>query len=148
VLICGTRFKSCGLLNPTLWQTINEGQSDGDGKIEMSDYNDFFDDAIDVDDETDAEAPQYFDDDDDDDGDDDSTTVRTAVLTKNGMIALLSLRAGESGGRIVRFDPREENAAHQFYDSEREALKWFRRSLATSRRNGWEVVYDGAPIAG
>ncbi|HWS55046.1 MAG TPA: hypothetical protein VN228_13005 [Pyrinomonadaceae bacterium] len=115
----------------------------------MSDYNDFFDDMIDVDDETEAEATQYFDDDEgDEDEDDDSSVVRTAVLTKNGLIALLSLKAGDAGGQIVRYDPREALPAVQRYESEREARKWFGRSLATSRRNGWQVVYDGVPLAG
>ena len=115
----------------------------------MSDYNDFFDDMIDVDDEADAEATQYLDDDEgDEDDDDDSAVVRTAVLTKNGMIALLSVKAGEDGGQIVRLDPRESQLAVQRYGSEGEALKWFGRSLASSRRNGWVVVYDGVPLAG
>jgi hypothetical protein len=117
--------------------------------MEMSDYNDFFDDMIDVDDEPEADAAQYFDDDEDDEGDDDDgSVVRTAVLTKNGMIALLSLKVGEDGGQIVRVDPREPQAAGQRYETESEAVRWFGRSLATSRRNGWEVVYDGVPLAG
>ncbi|HEV3468279.1 MAG TPA: hypothetical protein VG148_03085 [Pyrinomonadaceae bacterium] len=116
----------------------------------MSDYNDFFDDAIDVDDDSETDATQYFDDDDDaeTDDDDDAGVVRTAVLTKNGMFALLSLRAGEAGGQIMRVDPREAMPAVQRYETEREAAKWFARSLATSRRNGWEVIYDGALLAG
>jgi len=116
----------------------------------MSDFNDFFDDMIDVDADADADATQYFDGDDEDDDDDDDgpSVVRTAVLSKNGMIALLSLKAGEAGGQIVRLDPRESLPAVQRYDSEGEAVKWFGRSLATSRRNGWTVVYDGAPLAG
>lgn len=116
----------------------------------MSDYNDFFDDMIDVDDESEADATQYFDgdDDEDDDEDDGASVFRTAVLTKNGLIALLSLRAGEAGGLILRYDPRESSLARQHYESEDEAVRWFSRSLATSRRNGWVVVYDGAPLAG
>jgi hypothetical protein len=115
----------------------------------MSDYNDFFDDMIDVDDDAEADATQYFEDDGPDEEDDDeATTVRTALLTKNGMFALLSLRAGEDSGQIVRFDPREPLPAMQRYESEGEARKWFGRSLNTSRRNGWTVVYDGAPLAG
>lgn len=115
----------------------------------MSEFNDFFDDMIDVDDEAETDATQYLDgDDEDDDEEDDSSVVRTAVLAKNGMIALLSLKAGEEGGQIVRLDPRENLPAVQRYDSEREAVRWFGRSLATSRRNGWTVVYDGAPLAG
>src|SRR4051812_23134642 len=119
----------------------------------MKDYNDFFDEMIDVDDEAEAEAVEYSDegdgfDDGDDDDDDDALVVRTAVLRKNDMLALLSLKSSDEGGQIVRFDPREPLPAIQRYDSESEALKWFRRSLAKSRRNGWSVVYDGEPLIG
>ena len=58
------------------------------------------------------------------------------------------LGGGEKGGQIVRFHPREPHAAGQRYETESEAVRWFGRSLATSRRNGWEVVYDGVPLAG
>jgi hypothetical protein len=119
----------------------------------MKDHNDFFDEMIDVDDEAEREAVEYADegedfDDGDDDDDDDALVVRTAVLTKNEMLALISLKSSDEGGQIVRFDPREPLPAVQRYDSETEALKWFRRSLATSRRNGWSVVYDGEPLIG
>lgn len=118
----------------------------------MKDYNDFFDEMIDVDDE--GEGPEYvgeeaeYEDEDDEDEDDGSTVVRTAVLKKNDMLALLSLKTSLDGGQIVRFDPRETVPSMQSYASEDEALKWFARSLATSRRNGWAVVYDGTPLIG
>jgi hypothetical protein len=118
----------------------------------MKDHNDFFDEMIDVDDE--AEREEYvgeeeeFEDDEDEDEDDGSAVVRTAVLRKNDMLALLSLKASPDGGQIVRLDPRETLPSMQSYETEEEALKWFRRSLATSRKNGWAVVYDGTPLAG
>jgi hypothetical protein len=118
----------------------------------MKDHNDFFDDIIDVDDEREAEEAEYADEaeefDDEEEEEDDSTVVRTAVLQKNDMLALLSLKAGDSGGQIVRFDPREPLPSMQRYESETEARKWFTRSLDTSRRNGWSVVYDGEPLIG
>ncbi|MDQ3917857.1 MAG: hypothetical protein M3348_05220 [Acidobacteriota bacterium] len=118
----------------------------------MKDHNDFFDDIIDVDDEREAEEAEYADEaeefDDEEEGEDDSTVVRTAVLRKNDMLALLSLKAGDAGGQIVRFDPREPLPSMQRYESETEARKWFTRSLDTSRRNGWSVVYDGKPLIG
>ncbi|HEX8687601.1 MAG TPA: hypothetical protein VF654_13930, partial [Pyrinomonadaceae bacterium] len=70
------------------------------------------------------------------------------VLQKNDMLALLSLKATADGGQIVRFDPRQRLPSMQQYESEAEASKWFTRSLATSRKNGWAVVYDGAPLVG
>jgi hypothetical protein len=118
----------------------------------MKDHNDFFDEMIDVDDE--AEHEEYvgeeeeFEDDEDEDEDDGSAVVRTAVLSKNDMLALLSLKASPDGGQIVRLDPRETLPSMQSYETEEEALKWFRRSLATSRKNGWAVVYDGTPLVG
>ena len=120
----------------------------------MKDHNDFFDDIINVDDEQEAQEAEYtdeaeeFDDGEDEEDDDGSTVVRTAVLKKNDMLALLSLKAGDAGGQIIRFDPRESLPAVQSYESEAEARKWFARSLATSRRNGWAVVYDGVPLLG
>ncbi|HYY94960.1 MAG TPA: hypothetical protein VE713_10605 [Pyrinomonadaceae bacterium] len=119
----------------------------------MKDHNDFFDDIIDVDDERKAEEAEYTDeaeefDDEEEEEEDDSTVVRTAVLKKNDMLALLSLKAGDAGGQIVRFDPREPLPSMQRYESETEARKWFTRSLDTSRRNGWSVVYDGKPLIG
>ena len=123
----------------------------------MKDHNDFFDDMIDVDDEIerddDAEAEEYFEEGDEFDGDeegedDEPSVVRTAVLKKNDMLALISLRTTDSGGQIVRIDPRETMPSVQRYESQPEALKWFTRSLSTSRKNGWSVVYDGEPMIG
>jgi hypothetical protein len=74
--------------------------------------------------------------------------VRTVVLTKEDMIALLGVKTTDEGGLICRVDPREENPAVQIYDDPESALRWFRRSLKTSKKNGWEVVYDGLPLVG
>ncbi len=119
----------------------------------MKEHNDFFDDMIDVDDDVDPEVAEFLEetedyDDDEEYEEEDATVVRTAVLLKNDMLALLSLKAGEAGGQIVRFDPREQMPSLQHYESETEALKWYTRSLATSRKNGWAVVYDGEPMIG
>ena len=124
----------------------------------MKDYNDFFDEMIDVDDEAEVEDEEFLDEDDEFEGDDEedeeeeeddlSAVVRTAVLRKNDLLALLSLKATPEGGQIVRLDPRQRLPSMQRYETEEEALKWFRRSLATSRKNGWAVVYDGTPIVG
>lgn len=120
----------------------------------MKDHNDFFDDMIDVDDDiVDPEVAEFLEetedyDDEEEYEEEDVTLVRTAVLLKNDMLALLSLKAGDAGGQIVRFDPREQMPSLQRYESETEALKWYTRSLATSRKNGWAVVYDGEPMIG
>lgn len=74
--------------------------------------------------------------------------VRTAVLSKNNMIALLCVKTANEGGAICRVDPRESQPAVQLYDDPAKAIEWFDRSLRTSRKNGWHVVYDGLPLQG
>ena len=73
---------------------------------------------------------------------------RTAVLTKNDLIAVLGVQTFDQGGTICRVDPREERPAVQLYDDPEEALNWFKRSLRTSLKNGWQVAYDGLPLHG
>jgi len=36
----------------------------------------------------------------------------------------------------------------QLYDDPTAALEWFTKSLSTSKRNGWRIVYDGLPLQG
>jgi hypothetical protein len=74
--------------------------------------------------------------------------MRTAILSKNNMIALLCIKTADEGGAICRVDPREEHPAVQVYDDPEKALDWYRKSLTTSRENGWQVVYDGLPLQG
>jgi hypothetical protein len=122
----------------------------------MKDHNDFFDEMIDVDDEADGEGAEFLEEDDDyeleeedeDEEDDGATVVRTAVLQKNDMLALLSLKAAPDGGQLVRYDPRQSLPSLRRYETEEEARRWYARSLATSRKNGWSVVYDGEPLIG
>ena len=88
---------------------------------------------------------EEFGEDDDDDAD---VLVRTAVLEKNSMIALLCIKSATAGAAICRVDPRENNPAVQLYDDPTAALEWFTKSLRTSRKNGWTIVYDGLPLQG
>lgn len=74
--------------------------------------------------------------------------VRTAVMQKNDMIALLCIKTASIGAAICRVDPREDRPAVQIYDDPTAAVEWFARSLRTSRKNGWNVIYDGLPLQG
>jgi hypothetical protein len=78
----------------------------------------------------------------------DEVEMRTAVMQKNDMIALLCLKTATAGAAICRVDPREDRPAVQIYDDADAALQWFTKSLRTSRRNGWNVIYDGLPLQG
>ena len=108
----------------------------------MNNQEDFFDDII-----SDEEEPEEFEGDYDEEDEEDAE-VRTVVLAKNDMLALLSLKKSDEAGVIVRVDPRQPAPAAQRYDDAAAAVKWFNRSLATSRKNGWEVVFDGQPLFG
>ena len=78
----------------------------------------------------------------------DDILMRTAVLKKNNMVALLCIKSATAGAAICRVDPREANPAVQLYDDPTAALEWFTKSLRTSRKNGWTIVYDGLPLQG
>jgi hypothetical protein len=80
--------------------------------------------------------------------DEDSVTLRTAVLQKNNMVALLCIKSATAGAAICRVDPREAVPAVQLYDDPNAALEWFTKSLRTSKQNGWNIVYDGLPLQG
>ncbi len=74
--------------------------------------------------------------------------TRTAILLKDDMFALLCLKTADQGGAICRVDPREINPAVQLYDDAEKALDWYTKSLQTSKKNGWRIVYDGLPLEG
>ncbi|MFN6962875.1 MAG: hypothetical protein ACK4S4_03825 [Pyrinomonadaceae bacterium] len=109
--------------------------NDFDSNIDF-DFDDEFED--------DLEAFDEFDGGDDED----DPALRTAVLQKNNMIALLCLKTATEGAAICRVDPREARPAVQLYDDPRAAIEWFTRSLRTSQKNGWQLIYDGLPLQG
>lgn len=74
--------------------------------------------------------------------------MRTAVLKKNNLFALLCIKSATKGAAICRVDPREDHPAVQIYDDPQKAFEWFTKSLRTSRKNGWQVIYDGLPLRG
>lgn len=79
---------------------------------------------------------------------DDGLLLRTAILQKNNMTALLCIKSAQAGAAICRVDPRESVPAVQLYEDRDAAMQWFSRSLRTSRKNGWNIVYDGLPLQG
>ncbi len=109
------------------------------------DFDESFEkDLVGFDDEYDEDLAEF------DEFDDylDDVAVRTAVMQKDNMIALLCIKTATAGAAICRVDPREDRPAVQIYDDASAAVEWFTRSLRTSRKNGWNVVYDGLPLQG
>lgn len=102
-----------------------------------------FDNDLDFDFDDDLESYEEF-----EPGDESEVLVRTAVLQKNNMVALLCIKSASAGAAICRVDPREERPAVQLYEDPEAALHWFTRSLRSSKKNGWEIVYDGLPLQG
>ena len=100
------------------------------------DFDDDFDDEL-------ADFEELGEDDDEED-----ILVRTAVLQKNNLVALLCIKSATEGAAICRVDPREAYPAVQLYDDPTAALEWFTKSLRTSRKNGWKIIYDGLPLQG
>jgi hypothetical protein len=113
----------------------------------MSEPEDFSEEIIGDQDEAFEETDELADGADEDE-DEEFFEVRTAVMQKNELLALLSLKISAEGGRIVRVDPRQRVPSAQTYEDAEAATHWFNRSLATSRRNGWNVIYDGEPSFG
>ena len=109
----------------------------------MSDELDYEPD-FDFDDDFDEDLAEF----DEFDDDLDNVAVRTAVMQKGNMIALLCIKTATVGAAICRVDPREDRPAVQIYDDASAAVEWFTRSLRTSRQNGWNIVYDGLPMQG
>jgi hypothetical protein len=112
----------------------------------MDNQEDFFDDIIS--DDADPDDLEMSDGDEMDDEMDEDVEVRTVILVKNEMVALLGLKQSAEEAIIVRVDPRQPMPAAQTYDDTAAALKWFNRSLATSKQNGWEIIFDGEPLYG
>ncbi len=122
----------------------------------MKDYDEVFDEISGDEDEEQSESGllmEPFEEDEEADGfededDDDDAAIRTVVMAKKDLMALLCLKISARGGIVVRVDPREERPAAQLYDEGAAAARWFNKSVATSKRNGWQVLYDGEPAFG
>jgi len=122
----------------------------------MNDYDEVFGEIIGGDEDEDQNEIDLLTAEDEDEGDDDieeyeeedDVAIRTVVMAKEDLMALLCLKTSPRGGIVVRVDPREQRPAAQVYDEGAIAAKWFNKSVATSRRNGWQVLYDGEPAFG
>jgi hypothetical protein len=108
-----------------------------------TDIDDIFDDLIDDEEQEESDGSSLA-----LDGTNGPSQIRTAVMIKNDMVALISLKLTPSGGLLVRVDPRQSMPAIKTYEDSDKAVHWYRRSLRTSQENGWNVVYAGEPLWG
>ena len=73
--------------------------------------------------------------------------LRTVVMAKNDMLALIGMVKTDEESSITTIDPRREHPMVKTYEP------WlvsdeFRKVLRLSLRNGWRIVYDGEPLWG
>jgi len=73
--------------------------------------------------------------------------TRTVIMAKSDLVALISMAKTEEGAAITTIDPRREHPLVKNYEP------WlvtdeFKKVLRLSLRNGWRIVYDGAPLYG
>lgn len=115
----------------------------------MKDEFDFENEDLEFEESEELDALEDFEDFDEfEEFDEEDVQMRTAVLSKNNMVALLCVKTAGEGGAICRVDPREKQPSVQVYDDPQKAIDWFNKSLRTSLKNGWNVVYDGLPLKG
>lgn len=75
-------------------------------------------------------------------------TIRTAIMSKDELLGIIGLAVAEQFAQVGRFDPRTGEPHTSRWDNHKEARRGFRNMLATSRENGWDVLYDGPPLIG
>jgi len=74
---------------------------------------------------------------------------RAVILVKNNILAFVGMATTSEGARVARFDPRSEPPVNVGpFEEVPKVAHAFRRSVETSRTNGWAVVYDGPPLLG
>ncbi|QQS32525.1 MAG: hypothetical protein IPM50_12825 [Acidobacteriota bacterium] len=144
---------------PTIEEIEDSQYLGSDREIEeFGDPDEFYDEGLGLDDDDEFEE---FGDDYDDEAEDglnepyflnslsgEDIEMRTAVMLKSGMVALLCIRSAPQGAAICRVDPREPIPAVQLYDDPDAATNWYARSLESSKRNGWRIAYYGLPLRG
>ena len=73
--------------------------------------------------------------------------IRTLLMTKNDMLALIGMVKTDEQASITTLDPRREQPLVKTYEPWLVADE-FKKVLRLSLRNGWHVVYDGEPLKG
>ncbi len=74
--------------------------------------------------------------------------IRTVVMIKDGMIGVIGLATSADRSQVARLDLREGQPVSSEFESPESASVGFRNMIKTSRRNGWNVLYDGQPLYG
>lgn len=73
--------------------------------------------------------------------------IRTAIMSKNELLALVGMVSSDEGASITTIDPRRDHPMVKTYEP------WlvtdeFKKVLRLSLKNGWSVIYEGQPLWG
>jgi hypothetical protein len=75
--------------------------------------------------------------------------IKTAILEKNGLTALLGIRPLATGQAVlIRTDPRDGEASSSLQDSLEMAERNLSGSIRKSVKRGWRLVHFGIPNYG
>ena len=73
--------------------------------------------------------------------------VRTLLMAKKDMLALIGMVKSDKEASITTIDPRQERPLVKTYEPWLVAGE-FKKVLRLSLRNGWHIIYDGEPLWG
>ncbi len=81
----------------------------------------------------------------------------TTILCKGDLYSLLSIFSGplpdEDGqitnvNAVAKLDPREDVPLIKPFTERREAITQYKQAIETSLARGWQVAWQGSPLAG
>lgn len=74
--------------------------------------------------------------------------ARTVLLTKDGMLGIFGLAEVGDKIRVASNEPRLDVPSVHEFETLTAAEAVFDDRLRATRRNGWQVFYDGPPLLG
>lgn len=76
------------------------------------------------------------------------TQTHVTILSKAGMLALITFTVAPDGARITSSDPRQPKPKSCQFKTPLAAVASHTRALATTMRNGWQIAYSGPVLRG
>ena len=76
------------------------------------------------------------------------TQTHVTILSKAGMLALITFTVAPDGARITSSDPRQPKPKSCRSKTPLAAVASHTRTLATTLRNGWQIAYSGPVLRG
>lgn len=70
-----------------------------------------------------------------------------AILTKDSLVATISLEQNQNGAQITTNDSRNTGRITRLIPKGK-ALRWMREAIMHSEENGWRLGYFGPPLKG